>query len=139
MICVWFDPFCTQKRTFIVAYCQHVFKARPFWVHISHKVSKFTIFFSLPCLYTKVNRLRTCLQIWSSGGGTIKSYSIITKKQQRERNFRNFLTMLSPNIRFWEEYIFTTVLRKDTSNPAIAKVNCWSLQKWYFGIETGPH
>ena len=66
MVCVWFDPFAPKKHTFIVAFCQQIFKAdifkRSFWFHVSHKISKFTICFSLPCLYTKVNSLPACLQ-----------------------------------------------------------------------------
>ena len=65
-----------KKHTSIVVYCQQVFVVdnfkRPFWVHVSHKISKFIIIFSLPCLYTKVNRLPTCLQIWFSDGEIIE-------------------------------------------------------------------
>ena len=51
MVCVWFDPFWTQKHTFIVAWCHQFFVAdsfkRPFWVHASHKKIKINIFFWL--------------------------------------------------------------------------------------------
>ena len=83
---VW--PILYPKNTLSFLLIVSSFK-RPFCIHVSHKISKFTIFFSLPCLYTKVNRLPTCHQIWSSEGEIIKSCSIITKKQQWERNLWN--------------------------------------------------